>query len=258
MALQTPMLRQYAGIKAQYQDCILFYRLGDFYEMFFDDAKVASKILDIALTSRNKGEAEPVPLCGIPYHSCEPYIAKLLEAGKKVAICEQLEEAQVGKGIVRREVVRVVTPGMVFDDAVLEGGRPNYLAALCGEKEFGLAYLDISTAEFRAGSVASFETLLDELCKLDPKEILIPTSWEGKFKTILERHFPQALLLTIKDAEFESVIPEGAVIPAKAGISDPRFHGDDKLHGLSELQPMAQKSVGALYSYACFHQKKEL
>src|SRR3989338_4980019 len=96
----TPMLRQYLSIKGQYPDSILFFRLGDFYEMFFEDAQVASKILDIALTSRNKGESEPVPLCGVPYHACQPYIAKLLQAGKKVAICEQVEDPKLAKGVV--------------------------------------------------------------------------------------------------------------------------------------------------------------
>ena len=162
--------------------------------MFFDDAVEASKILDIALTARNKGESEPVPLCGVPYHACQPYIAKLLAAGKKVAICEQVEDPKLAKGIVRREVTRVVTPGMVFDDAVLEATKPNYLVAVSGEKEIAIAYLDISTGEFREGLLPSFETFLDELSKLDPKEILIPSSWGKIFKETLRRHFPNALI----------------------------------------------------------------
>ena len=112
MSTTTPMMRQYLEIKAQYPDAILFFRLGDFYEMFMDDAVTASRILDITLTSRNKGAAEEVPLCGIPYHSCQPYIAKLVESGHKVAICEQVEDPKAAKGIVKREVVRVVTPGL--------------------------------------------------------------------------------------------------------------------------------------------------
>ncbi len=106
----TPMMQQYLQIKERYRDAILFFRLGDFYEMFFEDAQTASKILDIALTSRNKNEDASVPLCGVPYHSAEPYIQKLLDAGHKVAVCEQMEDPKAAKGVVRREVVRVITP----------------------------------------------------------------------------------------------------------------------------------------------------
>ncbi len=218
----TPMLKQYFTVKSQYTDFILFFRLGDFYEMFYDDAVEASKILDIALTSRNKGEKEPVPLCGVPYHACQPYIAKLLAAGKKVAICEQVEDPKTATGEIKREVVRVITPGMVFDDTVLEAGKPNYLVCVGGDARVDLpseqseregeaptalllegatrapiiemAYLDISTGEFRAGLLPSIDTLLDELAKLDPKEILIPESWKNSFSETLKRHFPNALI----------------------------------------------------------------
>lgn len=190
----TPMLKQYFSIKSQYTDFILFFRLGDFYEMFFDDAVQASKIMDIALTSRNKGEAQAVPLCGVPYHACQPYIAKLLAAGKKVAICEQIEDPKLAKGIVKREVVRIVTPGMVFDEAVLEAGKPNYLVCINGEAQIDIAYLELSTGEFRAGLLPSLETGLDELAKLDPKEILVSSSWKKNFRERLNRHFPNALI----------------------------------------------------------------
>src|SRR6056297_4098732 len=130
MSTTTPLMRQFLQIKADYQDAILFFRLGDFYEMFMDDAVAAAKILDITLTSRNKGAAEEVPLCGIPYHSCQPYIAKLVEAGRKVAICEQVEDPRQVKGIVKREVVRVVTPGLVVDTETLDPRENNFLLAL--------------------------------------------------------------------------------------------------------------------------------
>ncbi|MDP2599594.1 MAG: DNA mismatch repair protein MutS [Deltaproteobacteria bacterium] len=187
------MLKQYLSIKGEYPDAILFFRLGDFYEMFFEDAQIASKILDIALTARNKGEAEPVPLCGVPYHACQPYIAKLLAAGKKVAICEQVEDPKLAKGIVKREVVRVVTPGVVLDEAVLERTAPNYVASVVRENEnFYFAALDISTGEFLASQALTLNDCLNELAKLNPKEIL----WEKEidfFKT----NFPETVFTLV-------------------------------------------------------------
>src|SRR3989338_3180703 len=126
----TPMLRQYLEIKQRYSDAILFYRLGDFYEMFFEDALVASPILGIALTTRNPHDPNPVPLCGVPYHAVGPYLAKMLEAGHKVAICEQMEDPKVAKGLVQRQVVRVVTPGLLPDPELLGETGNNYLAAV--------------------------------------------------------------------------------------------------------------------------------
>ena len=127
----TPMMRQYLEIKSSYPDAILFFRLGDFYEMFLDDAIKASRILDITLTSRNKNsEGGDVPLCGIPFHSAGPYIAKLVEAGEKVAICEQVEDPKTAKGIVRREVVKVVTPGLITDNDSLSPKENNFLVAV--------------------------------------------------------------------------------------------------------------------------------
>src|SRR5437773_4717950 len=126
----TPMMRQYLEIKDRYQDAILCFRLGDFYEMFFEDAQTASKILDIALTSRNKNQDSAVPLCGIPYHSAEPYIQKLLDAGHKVAVCEQVEDPKTAKGVVQREVIRVITPGTVTAAEALEARKNNFLSAL--------------------------------------------------------------------------------------------------------------------------------
>src|SRR5512137_473351 len=157
MSQLTPMMRQYLDIKADYPDAILFFRLGDFYEMFLDDAVKASRILDITLTSRNKNsEGADVPLCGIPYHSANPYIAKLIEAGEKVAICEQVEDPKAVKGIVRREVVKVITPGLVLDGDTLAPKENNYLVSILLSKDarWGLSYLDITTGEFRVTEVA--------------------------------------------------------------------------------------------------------
>src|ERR687891_2351340 len=136
----TPMMQQYLQIKERYRDAILFFRLGDFYEMFFEDAHTASKILDIALTSRSKNEEGSVPLCGVPYHSAEPYIQKLLDAGHKVAVCEQVEDPATAKGVVKREVVAVITPGTVTAAEGQDARVNNFLAAVSkGKERFGLA-----------------------------------------------------------------------------------------------------------------------
>jgi len=175
----TPMMRQYLEIKADYPDAILFFRLGDFYEMFLDDAVKASRILGITLTSRNKNaEGGEVPLCGIPYHSCAPYIAKLVEAGEKVAICEQTEDPKLTKGIVKREVVKVVTPGLVVEDASLSPKENNFLLALCSEGDrYGLAFLDLSTGEFRVTELSGLLAVLAELTCISPREVILPASF---------------------------------------------------------------------------------
>ncbi|MEC7641360.1 MAG: DNA mismatch repair protein MutS, partial [Nitrospinota bacterium] len=132
---ETPMMQQYQRIKKEHPDAILFFRMGDFYEMFHKDAVTASRILDIALTSRNKNKSNPVPMCGIPYHAAGSYIAKLIQNGKKVAICEQTEDPKAAQGLVKREVVRVVTPGTVLDDNLLDPKSHHYLVAVYFDKE---------------------------------------------------------------------------------------------------------------------------
>ncbi len=175
MAEQTPMMRQYLEIKSGYPDAILFFRMGDFYEMFLEDALLASRILDIALTSRNKGSGDEIPFCGIPFHSAAPYVAKLIEAGHKVAICEQVEDPKQTKGIVRREVVRVVTPGLLIETESLTPAENNYLLALCqGSGDlWGCAALDASTGEFRTTELAGVAAALAEAVGVNPREILL-------------------------------------------------------------------------------------
>ena len=179
MSELTPMMRQYLEIKADYPDAILFFRMGDFYEMFLDDAVKASRILGITLTCRNKSSDGPeIPLCGIPYHSCAPYIAKLVEAGEKVAICEQTEDPKLAKGIVKREVVKVVTPGLVVEDASLSPKENNYLLALSAEGErYGLAFLDLSTGEFRITELYDLQAALAEITCIGPREIIFPAGF---------------------------------------------------------------------------------
>jgi DNA mismatch repair protein MutS len=174
MAKSTPMMKQYLEIKADYPDAILFFRLGDFYEMFMDDAVVAARVLDITLTSRNKGSDDAIPLCGIPFHSCQPYIAKLVQHGHKVAICEQVEDPKTVKGIVKRAVVRVVTPGLVVDTETLDPRRNNYLMALVPDgNSFGIGYVDITTGEFRVTELNDPESTAGEIISRDPAEVLV-------------------------------------------------------------------------------------
>ena len=170
----TPAMRQYAEMKERYPDCILFFRMGDFYEMFFEDAVTASRILEITLTSRNKNSKDAIPLCGFPYHAASSYIAKLIEKGFKVAICEQMEDPKLAKGVVKREVVRVVTPGLVLDTENLQAKENNFLAALVvRDGRFGLAFVDISTGEFLVTETDDREFFLAETAGLEIRELLI-------------------------------------------------------------------------------------
>ena len=146
----SPMMQRYFEIKARYPDCLLFFRLGDFYEMFFDDAELASRVLDITLTGRDCGMGkERAPMCGVPYHAVDSYIRKLIDAGYRVAICEQLTDPATSKGMLERDVVRVVTSGTLVEEDILDEKTSNYLASVyAADEEFGLAWADISTGEF--------------------------------------------------------------------------------------------------------------
>ena len=167
----TPAMRQYLDIKSRYADAILFFRMGDFYEMFFDDALAASKILGIALTSRDREKS--IPMCGVPYHAASTYIARLIKEGCKVAICEQVTDPKDAKGIVERAVTRVITPGIAFEDELLEPGANNFIAAVeLGRSRNGFAYMDASTGEFRLTEFPDKATLLDEIRRLRPLEIV--------------------------------------------------------------------------------------
>ncbi len=175
MSEHTPMMQQYLEIKSAHPEEILFFRMGDFYEMFLDDALLASRILDIALTSRNKGSADEIPFCGVPYHSATPYLAKLIEAGHKVAICEQVEDPRLAKGIVKREVVRVITPGLLIEPETLNPDSNNYLLSICrgSNGKWGISWLDLSTGEFR---VTETEEPASEIISINPREILLSES----------------------------------------------------------------------------------
>lgn len=170
----TPMMQQYLRIKADYPDKLLFYRMGDFYELFFDDAKKAARLLDITLTARGHAAGEPIPMAGVPYHSVEPYLAKLVKLGESVAICEQVGDPNTSKGPVERQVSRIITPGTVTDDALLEERHDTLLAAIHAEANvYAIATLDISGGRFCLQQIQNYEGLLGELERLKPAEILI-------------------------------------------------------------------------------------
>ncbi|MBE3069256.1 MAG: DNA mismatch repair protein MutS, partial [Planctomycetes bacterium] len=170
--MSTPAMTQYKQIKAQYPDAILFFRMGDFYELFYEDARIGAKAMGIALTSRSKGEGG-VPMCGVPYHAVDTYLARMIRAGHRVAICEQMEDPATAKGLVRRDVSRVVTPGTLTDDALLEDKENNFLAAVhLGGRGAGLAWADLSTGGFWVREVAR-DAVVDELARLRPRECLL-------------------------------------------------------------------------------------
>ena len=196
----SPLIRQYQGIKAQHRDAILFFRVGDFYEMFFEDAEEASSLLGIVLTARGKAKGNSIPLCGVPHHTATGYIAKLLKAGKIVALCEQAEDPKMAKGLVRREVVRVYTPGTLYDHELLVAREANYLSSVFYSREpqsisailetqVGLATLDLSTGEFWISEAPLGESphiLVDELVRIDPKEVICPQAIDEELSLTLQ------------------------------------------------------------------------
>ncbi|WP_304507289.1 DNA mismatch repair protein MutS [Anaerotignum sp.] len=176
MAKITPMMQQYFEIKENYKHCLLFFRLGDFYEMFFEDAMIASRELEITLTGKDWGQEERAPMCGVPFHSADGYIARLVEKGYKVAICEQVEDPKMAKGIVKRDVVRIVTPGTVLDHAVLDERKNNYILAIYSSQAgYGIAVCDVSTGEFQTTEFTSIQAaskIIDEIARFSPAEVI--------------------------------------------------------------------------------------
>ena len=198
----TPMMRQYLEMKARAPDAFLFFRLGDFYELFFEDAVRAAEILQITLTARSKG-AERVPMCGVPFHAARRHVARLLEAGHKVAICEQVEAPGTSPGLVRREVIRVVTPGMVLDEEVLDAAAPSWLAAVTAEKgRWGAALLDASTGAFRAAEGEAWHALLEWLALAAPRELLVAEGAPDELAERLGRGLPGVPLSTVPADSF--------------------------------------------------------
>ncbi len=238
----TPMLRQYLEIKSQYPDTILFFRLGDFYEMFYEDAEIASKILEITLTSRNSKDPNPIPLCGVPYHSMEPYLSKLLQNGKKVAICEQVEDPKQAKGIVKREVTRVFTPGLIADGLGLDALSHNFIVSLCTmDTHIGLSVADISTSFFQATQFSSIQQVCDELSRLNPKEVVLAQTIDTQSELYLKliARFPNTMISHVN-------LLDGASLQLQ------------ELSGYLELEsqmPVAAHAAKLLYHYIVDTQK---
>ncbi|HEX4966661.1 MAG TPA: DNA mismatch repair protein MutS [Thermoanaerobaculia bacterium] len=252
----TPMMRQYLEVKAQHPDALLMYRMGDFFEMFFEDARAAAPILEVQLTARHKGTESEVPMCGVPHHALEGYLAKLLAAGLKVAICDQVEDPAQARGLVKREVTRVVTPGTVSDPGLLEGKEENFLAGLVWEKDLedggAGAFLDLSTGTFFVRRWRSPEEAVEDLALLRPREVL----WHGG-----EEGFPREV---VEWAERECpcrtpLAGDRLFDPEKAGELLRRQFGAGTLRGfgLEEGEPAVRAAAAAL-AYAQETQKSTL
>lgn len=178
----TPMMQQYLKLKAQHPDILLFYRMGDFYELFFDDAKKASQLLDISLTKRGQSAGQPIPMAGVPHHAAENYLAKLVQLGESVAICEQIGDPATSKGPVERKVVRILTPGTITDEALLNERQDNLLAAIWQEPQgYGYATLDLTSGRFIVSEIVSDEALTAELQRTRPAELLYPENFESLY-----------------------------------------------------------------------------
>jgi DNA mismatch repair protein MutS len=238
------MIKQYLQIKSQYPDSILFFRMGDFYEMFFEDARVGSRELDIALTSRDKGQKDSVPLCGVPYFAAETYISKLLQKGYKVALCDQVEDPKFAKGIVKREVVRVFTPGLVTDAIQLGTGENNYLMGFQAEGEvFGLAFLDISTGELKACQISGLESFLSEALRNEPKEILsLKKFQEHPCFEGFKKNFENGLVTYLDDP----------------GLDALSSFTEKERNSVLQKAPLAAQAVAMVLHYAEANQKKPL
>lgn len=252
----TPMMQQYFEIKDKYRDFILFYRLGDFYEMFFEDAQLVSAELELTLTGRDCGENERAPMCGIPYHSCEPYIGRLIEKGYKVAICEQVEDPKSAKNLVRREVIRVITPGTLIETDLLNEKANNYLATLYFDGEsVGLCFADISTAyvattaihDIRVPGGASEDAVINELATYQARELLMNTSVRSLPK--VADHIKNRTEALLTDGASDFFIPDESVERAEAQFSPEQTAG---------LPRAALIAVGAALKYISVTQMKEL
>jgi DNA mismatch repair protein MutS len=252
---ETPMIRQYREIKEQNQDKILLFRVGDFYEMFYDDARVGARELDIALTSRETGKDHHVPLAGFPYHALETYLARLIEKGCKVAICEQVEDPKLVKGLVRREIVRVITPGTVTEAALLEDKANNYLVSVyAAGTGFGLVSIDVSTGDFfvsETRGARSATALRDELCRLQPAEII--TAEPPAAGSALAGAISQLGRRPAVNCEESLFRPK----PARKTLLE-QF-GEVTLEGLGlKSLPLAAVAAGAAVSYLSINQKSRL
>jgi DNA mismatch repair protein MutS len=231
---QTPMMEQYFSIKKDYQDAFLFYRLGDFYELFYDDAEKAAQILELTLTSRNKNADDPIPMCGVPYHAAAGYIDTLIEKGYKVAICEQVEDPKTTKGMVKREVIQLITPGTVMDGKGLHSKENNYLTAVIKDgDDYGIAYADLSTGEMKATVVSDEDIVFNELATLETKELIVAQPLPDNLTKRIEQRL-------------------GAVMSVQAT--------EQQVGGLADAitEPLAKQAVELLHMYLQRTQMRQL
>jgi len=247
----SPMMQQYHDAKKACGDALLFFRMGDFYELFHEDAKIAAKAVGLTLTSRDK-TSNPVPMAGFPYHQLDGYLGKLIKMGHRVAICEQVEDPKKAKGLVKREVTRVVTPGTLTDDSLLDPRESNYLAAVCngskrkGEPIVGLAWVELSTGRFLATSIPE-SRLLDELLRISPAECLFPEASE-----LLPKHVAQDMVLTERPGW--SFTPETCEEKLSSHFATKGLGG----FGFNEDDQPAIQAAGAVLEYLQETQKTSL
>ena len=247
----SPMMRQYLESKKEVPDALLFYRIGDFYEMFFEDAIKASKALDLVLTGKDCGLEERAPMCGIPYHAADSYVSKLVSQGFKVAIGEQVEDPKIAKGLVKREIIRVITPGTQTEETALEEGKNNYLSAIYpGNSGIGLATVDISTGELYSLSVSDNKEFLDEISRFSPKEILCPIGFleDKELSSALDSRF--SLSITEKEKDYFGKEEADKILSS---------HFSSSIPGLGlEHAPLERRALGACLRYLYDTQKNIL
>jgi len=244
------MMRQYLSVKEMHPDALLFYRMGDFYEMFFQDAELASRALEITLTSRNKNDASPIPMCGVPVRAVQGYIARLIELGFKVAICDQVEDPSTAKGLVKREVSRVITPGMIIENELLDARSNNYILALhCDREKTGLSCLDISTGAFRLVESKDSYMILDEALRISPREVLLPETFRNDAsRAPLISKFDGRAVTFIEDRAFDYADARGRLIAQFKTRSLEGFGCEDMRQGVC--------AAGALLHYVQETQKQ--
>ncbi|MGN0487739.1 MAG: DNA mismatch repair protein MutS, partial [Ruminococcus sp.] len=253
MAELSPMMQQYKTIKENNKDCILFFRLGDFYEMFFEDAKLASKELELTLTGRDCGLEERAPMCGVPFHSCDSYIARLVQKGYKVAICEQMENPAEVKGLVKRDIVRVITPGTVMESNMLDESKNNYISCIYAEKKhIGVCFCDISTGQLYVTEISGksyVESLKSQLSSYNPREILIGGD-VVKIKELPEfiKEKLSATVEMLEDDHFAYITCQDIV----------KKHFSGENYELISDKPIVVSALGGLISYLSYTQKTGL
>ncbi|MDY6038099.1 MAG: DNA mismatch repair protein MutS [Eubacterium sp.] len=251
----SPMMEQYFQIKNLYQDCVLFYRVGDFYEMFYDDALEVSRVLELTLTGKNCGQVERAPMCGVPYHAADTYIHRLVEKGYKVAICEQVEDPASAKGLVKRDVIKIVTPGTLTSQMMLNENENNYLAAIYYSRDgIAISYCDISTGELKTTEVEAgnniYNDMVDEVCRIGAKEIIISLSFNEVFSKERLSDVSGAYIQVMPDEYFSSKAAKD-ILETLLGKGALSFSGiGDKT--------LCQNCLGALLSYLLETQKQGL